>query len=878
MLGHIADQATLPMGLKARLDTRDLKILFSVNYPRPPPGKAGIRVILTGLILRTGYQYGCRVVITLMFVGLYSPIPPYMYSSYLPLLLLALFLCLCRSVAAQQRPTQDSSLVQVDYLAPRSGKVFLVTKYLGSEEVDRAGDAPRIHYHPMHADGDTFRVDVRLPKGKEFYYCFWITRNQAGDYQDYWDLNSGGTVTAVAGLAISRVADYEQGNEEQSPGILQRGWIILLVSVVLYLAVARKVRPTPTEGRSQYGWIVAVGLSLAVFQLMMRADILHIPPYRLVNRLANWKLLLLAGVDDWLFLAGSVGFFVLLAAVLPGRSSRKLINTSFTVFAGLLLAVSVANVSIVQQIGQPFTYQWLYYSDFLGGGAALSTIEANASVPGIVNALSCIAATLILSAVLYRIGGNLVVGLPSGRVVLAGTVAIIVSLVMARLSYPAASSRDANPVVAFTQSYLTSGGSHLFYTQNAGENAEAFVEESESLPDPSVYLNDRHVIENVVFLVLESTGADYFREYGGRYDVTPHFDRYVREGVLLDSLYAQSPSSNRSLVALATAIHPEPTYQSITYEYPETPFPSLSSELASRGYRTSFISSADFDWQNCLRYLKHRDFQVVEDYGELACSQEFRLADESYPEAGGVDDLCIADRLDSWLQAGTGTPFFSMLWTVQPHYPYYMAGEEKEYTTKDVNLNRYLNALHRGDELLGAVMGILEARGLDTTTLVVVVGDHGEAFGQHGQYGHAGTLYEEDIHVPCLLINPGLRGGNRYPHLASLKDLPATALAILDIERPADWQGNDLLHTAPTEGFYFSPWSDYRFGYRRSGYKYLFNESRSITEVYNLSTDPAESNNLFSVHPPQAVAYARSRIGAWIRQQDERFTALGGIQ
>ncbi|PYT23584.1 MAG: hypothetical protein DMG57_31510 [Acidobacteria bacterium] len=79
-------------------------------------------------------------------------------------------------------------------------------------------------------------------------------------------------------------------------------------------------------------------------------------------------------------------------------------------------------------------------------------------------------------------------------------------------------------------------------------------------------------------------------------------------------------------------------------------------------------------------------------------------------------------------------------------------------TTRDHDeFGRYRNALRYGDVSLGACVDGLRRRGLDQKTLWIVLGDHGEAFGEHdGNYGHTFQLYDENVRVPFLVAAPGL--------------------------------------------------------------------------------------------------------------------------
>ena len=108
---------------------------------------------------------------------------------------------------------------------------------------------------------------------------------------------------------------------------------------------------------------------------------------------------------------------------------------------------------------------------------------------------------------------------------------------------------------------------------------------------------------------------------------------------------------------------------------------------------------------------------------------------------------------------------------------------------------QYLNALHFGDAALGKLLDGLRARGLDTNTLFVIYGDHGEAFGQHeGNYGHTLFLYEENICVPLVVALPGaLHEAKRVKRTASLIDVAPTLLDLLGLKAPEDYQGASLL-------------------------------------------------------------------------------------
>ena len=167
-----------------------------------------------------------------------------------------------------------------------------------------------------------------------------------------------------------------------------------------------------------------------------------------------------------------------------------------------------------------------------------------------------------------------------------------------------------------------------------------------------------------------------------------------------------------------------------------------------------------------------------------------------------------------------------------------------------------------------------EQRHLVDQTLVVVVGDHGEAFGRHGQFSHPNKIYEENCHVPLLLINPRLFAGQRFPVVGGVIDIGPTIAELLSQSPPKTWQGRSLFSaTRPNRTYFFAPWSDYLFGYREERIKFLYNATHGTYELYNLATDPAERNNLIEEHREDIPVHMQ-RLAAWVQNQNRYFRNL----
>lgn len=202
-----------------------------------------------------------------------------------------------------------------------------------------------------------------------------------------------------------------------------------------------------------------------------------------------------------------------------------------------------------------------------------------------------------------------------------------------------------------------------------------------------------------------------------------------------------------------------------------------------------------------------------------------------------------------------------MMWTYETHYPYFVSGKEKNFGPQDPNLNRYLNALHHSDSIIGTLISQLKESNLYESTLLVVVGDHGEAFGRHDQITHASGIYEENLHVPCLFINPAFNS-QRSSSLGGLIDIAPSIMHVLGLPPSPEWQGSSLLSSASNRVYFFSPWSDFLFGYREKDLKYIYNATTNTTEIYDIGKDPLETKNLSS-SLPQRSATGRLYLAAW---------------
>jgi len=159
-------------------------------------------------------------------------------------------------------------------------------------------------------------------------------------------------------------------------------------------------------------------------------------------------------------------------------------------------------------------------------------------------------------------------------------------------------------------------------------------------------------------------------------------------------------------------------------------------------------------------------------------------------------------------------------------------------------------------------------RGLDTNTLFVIYGDHGEAFGQHqGNYGHTLFLYEENIRVPLLVALPGeWHEAKRVKRTASLIDVAPTLLDLLGLKAPADYQGVSLLEPRQQAALFFTDYSLPLAGVRDGRWKLIAEVGSSRVKLFDLVTDPDETRNVAGQFPERVMEWC-GRLDEWTSAQ-----------
>jgi len=371
---------------------------------------------------------------------------------------------------------------------------------------------------------------------------------------------------------------------------------------------------------------------------------------------------------------------------------------------------------------------------------------------------------------------------------------------------------------------------------------------------------------NVIVVVLESTAARYLSLYGAPYDTTPHLIDESRHAMVYDRFYANVGFTYRSAVPLMHSLYPGLPWRYRSDVGPEMPA-GLAGVLKDRGYRTAFLAAANPEWEAMDWIAQTAGFAEIIGPEQLGGPRA---------SSWGVEDRALVDGLLRWIDARGNQPFYALAWTDQTHDPYTLTADtpviqfiDESKTPHGDMMNRYLNAVRQVDAQLARLFDGLRARNLADDTLVVLTGDHGEAFGDlHDVVSHGSGLFDECVRVPMLLWNPRLFHGEHVPKVGAHVDINPTIAHLMNIDSPSTWQGASLFSPDhPGRAYMLCDLSGYQFAVADGQYKYVLHATEGIERLYDFAADATEQHDLAPARQDVA-ARLRARVTAFVHAEE----------
>lgn len=371
---------------------------------------------------------------------------------------------------------------------------------------------------------------------------------------------------------------------------------------------------------------------------------------------------------------------------------------------------------------------------------------------------------------------------------------------------------------------------------------------------------DGEVFQNapVILISIDTLRSDRLPMYGYTKVETPALDRFRADAVLCESAFSHYPMTLPSHVSILSGQLP-PVHgvrDNLGYAFEAAAHPYLPRLFKEAGYDTgAAVSSYVLRGSTGLA----QGFDFYED--SLKAEQDQTM--DAVQRAGGETARLALD----WVRGRGERPFFLFFHLYEPHFPY---TPPEPFAARYAD--RYDGEVAASDKIVGDFLEELRRLGLYDKAVIVLLSDHGEGLGDHGEYQHSIFLYREVVQVPLLVKLPGSRhGGGTVRGLTQLADVFPTVAALAGLPVPEGLPGTSLLsllgaETPPDREVYAETWYP-RLHFGWSELSSLVRGPHQLIEapepeLYDLKADPRQTRNILAANR-RVYADLRQRAAAY---------------
>jgi arylsulfatase A-like enzyme len=385
---------------------------------------------------------------------------------------------------------------------------------------------------------------------------------------------------------------------------------------------------------------------------------------------------------------------------------------------------------------------------------------------------------------------------------------------------------------------------------------------------------------NVIILLVDCLRADHLSSYGYSRNTTPNIDRFSKDSVLFTQAISQATFTKMSIASLFTSLYP---YQHGVYRGAGDSVNAQTGDVTTDVLGEEETTLAEVLSQNGFMTVGWVSVRHLVSY--LGFAQGFI----DYHEGGYRNKIKnINKEFTEWAKRiGRKHEFFAYIHYIDLHSPYkpkppydtlYLSDGGKDEGKSKRERRAYIQrALYDGqltyiDSQIGVLLDELKKTGLYDNTLIVLTGDHGDAFGEHGFFTHSRAPYEELIRVPLIVKFPkSMYAGRVVKNQVRLIDVMPTILDFLKIKTDVKLSGFSLLNYLDNRGdvnhevdfpkYAISEIYNQKEGMdaisiRTEQFKYIHFKNKG-DELYDLRKDPAEKNNIIDQEPLVAEEFRK---------------------
>ena len=413
---------------------------------------------------------------------------------------------------------------------------------------------------------------------------------------------------------------------------------------------------------------------------------------------------------------------------------------------------------------------------------------------------------------------------------------------------------------------------------------------------------------NVLLIGVETLRADHVSCLGYPRATTPTLDKLAKQGALFSKAIGTSSWTMPTNMSIFTSLYPG-VHKTTDYQKKLPPGRvTLAEIMKTQGYTTAaFVSNPTLGSQ----YGFSRGFDLYDDFSvnlDLGLNIFENNDRGSQHVLNAMTSEAVNRAAISWLQKNYNEPFFMFVFYFDPHYDY--VPPPPFDTIFDPNYDGRINghgivnkpqpqprdlehiiALYDGEILYtdGYISKLLEKfaeYGIMDNTLVVVFGDHGDEFYEHGSTAHGQSLHNELTHIPLIFRWPrAIAGNKKIDCLVSQVDIMPTILDYLDIQYGGYMQGKSLKgliegNQEKLHDIVYGEVSIHKNKFfaaaRSEDYKFILDLQTGEKQLFDINNDPNEQIDIYMEKSLEGPVLIENQLTLWLINNSKLAERLSG--
>ena len=403
-------------------------------------------------------------------------------------------------------------------------------------------------------------------------------------------------------------------------------------------------------------------------------------------------------------------------------------------------------------------------------------------------------------------------------------------------------------------------------TQNISIQNFTPIEKQKNIPKKYTPYHGIAKEMNLIIYIMESTRKKSLSLYGYKRKTMPFLKQMSKHALVFHHATVNQPRSMKTMGSLMLGTYPDPRTGGITWKY-HTLYKkyhnhlknnTLFGRLSKHQYKFYFgTMQKDFGGEGFKSFMQDIGGEAI----TLEDPQTLYKHNRKHREF--LDERILTDNFLQWT-ATQNNKFAAILWTKSAHIPYNSPIHTfKGNTIKD----KYDNCLVNIDNALkNLVEGLKKQHKLDNT-LILILGDHGEALNEKMDFGHGNYLYEYSIKIPCLIYNKKVLNHVDMYQRFQPKDLSATLFYMLGIDTNMN-QSINIFSKTPKDKIYMSNiYQDFKLGLLFDQFKFVYRPEYNISYLFDLNKDPDENLNIINQLSNKEIKRLKHETLQWYKYQ-----------